>query len=227
MRTNEERGTYSQPGIVHIYGSFQTNGSSAPTVIRDGNARLIYGSGSLGSVVRTSAGLYTITFDSGFPMPPIPIIFNVSNHCLANPTSLVTAYFVEGSYTKGGNGQWSFQIQVVSNGATPKITTGLVVSSNTATLPNPGVVTQVHATIGTSTGIKTIILTGAPAAGQVAVSYNAAGVPTLTFNAADAITAASYVQVQQGVVDADSTVRVDFEIVGALYSAGMAGTDPA
>lgn len=221
MKLTEEKGTYAQAGIIHIYGSFQTNGSSAPTVIRDGNSRLITGAGSSGSVVRTSAGLYTVTMDGPCPIPSILLNAWVGNHCLSSPTSMFNAYFVDGSYSTTTR---SFQILVTSGNPLPALTSGQAVASNTCTLTKPGYILQVQATAGTSTGIKTIILSGAPAAGQVAVTYNASGIPTFTFNATDAITTCQYVQISQQVVDADANVRIDFELVGSIMAPG---TDPA
>lgn len=222
MKLTQEWGTYSQPGLIHLYGSFQTNGSSAPTIMRDGNCRMIYGTGSLGSVVRTSKGLYTITLDTGFPIPAIPILMWVGNHVLSSPTAVsVNAYFVDGSWNTATR---SFQVLMVSGSPVPTLVTGQAVSSNAATLPSAGYVQQVQATAGTTVGVKTIILSGTPATGQVAVTYSAGGVPTLTFATADAVTACEYVQITQAVVDADANVRVDFEIVGAIESAGV---DPA
>lgn len=70
----------------------------------------------------------------------------------------------------------------------PTSRTGIAVAANTATLSTPGLVQDVQATTAGTAGPKTKIVTGAPAAGQVAVSYDAAGIPTLTFAAADAVT---------------------------------------
>lgn len=73
--------------------------------------------------------------------------------------------------------------------------TGIPVSSDTTgPLGNAsertgvaGEVLAVNATAGGSTGAKTIVAV-APAAGQVQVTYDANGIPTLTFAAADAVT---------------------------------------
>jgi hypothetical protein len=58
-----------------------------------------------------------------------------------------------------------------------------------------GTVLAVPATTGGAPGAKTIV-TGAPAAGQVQVVYDANGIPTLNFNAADAITSCNIVMNQ-------------------------------
>lgn len=70
----------------------------------------------------------------------------------------------------------------------PTSRTGIAVAADTATLATPGLVQDVQATAGTTTGPMTKIVTGTPATGQVAVSYDADGIPTLTFAAADAVT---------------------------------------
>ena len=74
--------------------------------------------------------------------------------------------------------------------ATPNMATGLVVAGDAYTHSGAAWVVQVEATTATSAGPKQIV-SGAPAAGQVQVSYSAAGVPTLTFNGTDAVTAAA------------------------------------
>jgi hypothetical protein len=78
-----------------------------------------------------------------------------------------------------------------SLGATPQWTTGVTVTTHVATLSVAGWVTAVEGTTGTSTGPKQQIQSGSPAAGQVDVAYDSAGIATLTFNATDAITVAA------------------------------------
>lgn len=72
--------------------------------------------------------------------------------------------------------------------------TGIAVTSNAVTLAGAGRVLTVEATAGTAAGPKQIVSTAAPAAGRVRVQYSAAGVPTLTFNGTDAITACAVQQ---------------------------------
>lgn len=67
---------------------------------------------------------------------------------------------------------------------------GETVTAHVWTAAEKGHVVAVEGTTGSSTGVKTIQQSGSPAAGAVTLSF-AAGVPTLTFNAADAITDAS------------------------------------
>jgi hypothetical protein len=76
-----------------------------------------------------------------------------------------------------------------------------------AGIPAAGVVLSVHATVGGSAGPKAKVLTGVPAAGQVLITYNATtGQPTLTFAAADAITACRVEWVDTGRHD-DKSLR--------------------
>lgn len=72
----------------------------------------------------------------------------------------------------------------------PDWLTGEAVTTNVWTGPGKGFVAAAEGTTGSSTGVKTIQQSGAPAAGAVTLSFTL-GVPTLTFNAADAITIAS------------------------------------
>lgn len=72
-------------------------------------------------------------------------------------------------------------------------TTGAAVTTHVLALESPGPIIAVEGTTGNSTGPKSMV-TGAPAQGQVQVAYDGDGVPTLTFNTTDAITAAAYVQ---------------------------------
>lgn len=66
--------------------------------------------------------------------------------------------------------------------------TSIAVAANTVTLPSAGRVTAVDATTATAAGGKTLQVSATPAAGAVQVTYDADGIPTLTFNAADAVT---------------------------------------
>lgn len=63
--------------------------------------------------------------------------------------------------------------------------------------PEHGHVLSVHATAGGSAGPKTIILTGAAAAGQVLLEDAGNGQPKLTFAVADAITACRVQMIKQ------------------------------
>ena len=66
--------------------------------------------------------------------------------------------------------------------------TGLAVASDTTgALDFAGEVLAVTVTAGGATGAFTVV-SAAPAAGEAQVSYDAEGVPTINFNAADAVT---------------------------------------
>ncbi len=108
----QEKGSYAQAGVIRVYGSFTTNGSSAPTAIRDGNSRII------ASAVRTSAGLYTVTFDTGFPIPEKLIHAFAHLHLSATPTIVGWASYVAGSYSQSAR---TFQIVVYHVSGTPGV----------------------------------------------------------------------------------------------------------
>jgi len=75
----------------------------------------------------------------------------------------------------------------------PSWQSGIAVAADAATLPAAGPVHAVVATAGGSPGAKSLV-NAAPAAGEVQVVYDAAGVPTLNFAGADAVTAADVSQ---------------------------------
>jgi hypothetical protein len=213
-KLNPELGSYAQPGIVRINGSFQTNGASAPTVIRDGNSKIV-------AVTRVSAGLYEVTLDaSGFPIPQTPINILTGRHVLSSPVGVAQANYVGGSWSQSTR---KFRIMVTTSASTPVLVTGQTVTANVATLTAVGPIVAVQATAGSVTGANTIALSGTPATHQVVVTYSS-GVPTLTFLGSDSVSACEYVQLVQGAADPDSGTRVDFEVVGAIIGSGV---DPA
>lgn len=65
---------------------------------------------------------------------------------------------------------------------------GVVVATHTATLPVAGMVLWVESTTGSTTG-RCVMGTSAPATLECQVAYDGDGIPTLTFNATDAVTA--------------------------------------
>lgn len=77
----------------------------------------------------------------------------------------------------------------------PVEVTGIAVGANTASLSTSGGIIACQATVGALTGGLTPVL-HSPASGEVGVSYNATYEPTLTFNAADAITECVVSQLQ-------------------------------
>lgn len=74
---------------------------------------------------------------------------------------------------------------------------GVVVAADTVTLPIAGLVVHVEATAAAAAGPQALV-TGVPATGQCQVNYDANGIPTLTFLAADAVTAIAVQQIQAG-----------------------------
>ena len=76
---------------------------------------------------------------------------------------------------------------------TPSWQSPIAVSGDTAALPAAGPVHAVVATAGSSTGPKSLV-NAAPSAGEVQIVYSAAGIPTLNFNGADAVTSADVSQ---------------------------------
>jgi hypothetical protein len=71
---------------------------------------------------------------------------------------------------------------------------GLAVTTHVLVMAQAGAVLAVEGTTGSGTGVKQMQFSASPAAGFVRVEYDAAGVPTLTFNATDAITEAAVMQ---------------------------------
>ena len=73
--------------------------------------------------------------------------------------------------------------------------TGATVTADAHTVDLPGPVLNVQATAGSSTGSKTIVVTGTPGAGSVRIDTDLAnGRDTLVFAAGDAVTACAYRQ---------------------------------
>lgn len=81
-----------------------------------------------------------------------------------------------------------------SSGGVPDWVTGADVTTDVLALTVPGWILSVEATAATSAGPKQLVI-GAPDAGQAQLVYDANGVPTITFNAADAVTEAAYQQI--------------------------------
>lgn len=88
MVLEQEKGGYARGLPVRMYGSFQTNATSAPTVIRDGGSQCIK------SVTRVSAGLYNVVFDTGFPVPALDVVKFASLESTATPTIIAQANVV-------------------------------------------------------------------------------------------------------------------------------------
>lgn len=67
----KDYGSYDGRQMVTFRGSFQTNGASAPSLVRDGKTALY-------TVTRVSAGLYEVTITEGFPLPERLVTEHVS-----------------------------------------------------------------------------------------------------------------------------------------------------
>lgn len=112
MKLEKELGSYSR-WIQHEYLSFQTNGASAPTVIRDGKTGLVK------SVTRVSAGLYTVALRTDRPTMKYQISPVVSlTQINVPPTQGSDAYFVEGSWNQSAG---TFQVQVTNGTGTTNV----------------------------------------------------------------------------------------------------------
>lgn len=111
------RGVYS-PGQVMVLGAFKTVSSSNPTVVRDGSKVSL--SQKKFTVTRVSAGLYTVTFTAGYPLPTVPFIY-VTLAQAAAPTNDAVVAVVRDTWS---NSTRSFQIQIQTNGTTPAATDG-------------------------------------------------------------------------------------------------------
>jgi hypothetical protein len=110
-------GSYSPSQLVMV-GAFKTVTSGNPTVLRDGTK--VSASQKMFSVTRNSAGLYTVTFASGFPLPRLPFIY-ATLHQAAAPTNDAVLHVVRDSWNTSTR---SFQVQIQTNGTTPAATDG-------------------------------------------------------------------------------------------------------
>lgn len=106
------RGSYSPQQVV-MTGGFQLNGASAPTVLRDGTK--VSSAQKMFTVTRVSAGLYTVTFIAGFPLPQLPFV-QLTLEQAAAPTVPGKVHLVKGSWNPSTR---VFQIQFQSVGTTP------------------------------------------------------------------------------------------------------------
>lgn len=206
---NDQYLSYANGTLVSIATSFITRGVSAPDTIRDGHSFIV------ASVTRVSAGLYEVTLDSGFPIPELPIVMFARMEQQTGFTKLCEAKVVAGSYSSSTR---KFRIQVTRSMNVAAWSGAQAVTANAVTLATAGTVISVHATVATAAGPKSIMSTAA-AAGQVQVAYTA-GVPTLTFAGADAVTSCVVQQIGPMVDDPDTGDRVVIELIGSINSAG-------
>lgn len=117
MKTTQDRGSFSR-GIIHLRGSFVINGTSNPTVWRDGKSALIK------SVVRNSAGLFTVTFNDYGNLPAKLITERAALSPAATGTATL-ANVVNSSYSQSAR---TVQIVTSAAGAAADPATGLRVS---------------------------------------------------------------------------------------------------
>ncbi len=100
--------------------------------------------------------------------------------------------------SSGASGEPSLKTILDAINAVPDWDTAVAVTTDTVTLPDAGPVIAVEGTTGNTPGPKALVQNGAPAVGSVDVNYDAAGIPTLTFNGTDAITVAAVYQLKRG-----------------------------
>lgn len=114
MILEPKRGSYS-PGLMDMYGGFQLNGASAPTVFRDGTN--VTSASKMFSVTRVSAGLYEITWIAGFPLPALPFIFpKVAQG--ATPTNHIYASEVKSTWDPStGNRKFRILLRKTTDGS--------------------------------------------------------------------------------------------------------------
>ena len=93
MILNEEKGGYARGVVVRLAGAFRINGTTTPDTKRDG------GSLCVSTVVRNSAGNFTVTFDAGFPLPERLFGQKAEVSQAAAPTQHCRAYVVVDSYS--------------------------------------------------------------------------------------------------------------------------------
>ena len=98
----------------------------------------------------------------------------------------------------GSSGKPSLKQILDALNAVPDWESGIAVGGHTATLAQAGPVLAAEGTTGAAVGGKLLVQNGAPAVGEVDVNYDADGVPTLLFNAADNITVAAVYQLTRG-----------------------------
>lgn len=104
------------PAQFLMEGSFQLG--NPPTVLRDGTK--VSSSQKMFTVTRVSAGLYTVAFITGFPVPARPFIYLTLEQAAA-PVAPVKAHVVKASWSQSTR---SFQIQVQTVGTTPAASDG-------------------------------------------------------------------------------------------------------
>lgn len=98
-------GSYS-PSQLIMSGSFQLNGDQAPSVLRDGTK--VSSAQKMFTVSRASEGLYTVTFNDGYPIPERPFL----HPSIEQATDAVTVCIVEVVKNSWSKSTRSFQLLV-------------------------------------------------------------------------------------------------------------------
>lgn len=179
--------------------------------------------GAIESVTRTGTGTFDVVLKERFPT-----VYGASPGIVTEAGTKVVVQEIDMDSR-------TVTVQTRRASATASVTpawaTGQAVATHTVTLTTPGLILAVDATTADSAGAKKIISTGNPAAGFVKVTYSA-GIPTLTFNATDNVTAISYLMAPVGPNAAWEAVAVSSHTVTLTgrkgYVVGVhstAGTD--
>ncbi len=101
-----EIGSYDARERIRLLGSFQTNGTGAPTILRDGATTSF-------TVARISVGLFTVTFTGEHPLPE-KLIYEqapISRAAVVTGSARTDAYVVKDSYNRSAR---TFQIVALS-----------------------------------------------------------------------------------------------------------------
>lgn len=107
-RLEPVRGSYARYQMIQPL-SWQVNGASAPTVLRDGT-NVNTATGKMFSVTRVSAGLFTVTLTKA-PWPQRPFFYPTVEQGAA-PTAAVRAHYVKNSWNATNR---TFQVQVLTS----------------------------------------------------------------------------------------------------------------
>lgn len=189
---------HGRPNVLELVFRLTGAGTSAP-VDKD--------AGELGSEIasisRTSMGLYVITPRSKFQ----GAIMSVD---IAHVGTLDGARF---KLTALDLATPSMTLRVTKPGAAkvPAWETIAVAGHTSGALPVAGMITAVELVAGGVTGAGNLRDSAAANSRDVRVVYDAAGIPTLSFLAGDAVTSAKYQQVKQ------AEEVVDIEAADSVY----------
>lgn len=101
-------GSYS-PSQLKMVGAFKTVTSGNPTVLRDGTK--VASDKKMFTVVRESAGLYTVTFNDNVRVPVLPFI-DADLHQAVTPTVKAKVHVVNDSWDAS---EKSFQVKILKD----------------------------------------------------------------------------------------------------------------